>query len=75
MAVGALIPLLVARVAATVVVASALGCLGHDLVLLRPAIADTPTSAANGLLDTVTHAGTEVMKFGFDAAEGFLVSI
>lgn len=75
MAVRALIPLLVARVAATVVVASALGCFGHDLVLLRPAVADTPTSATNGLLNTVTHAGTEIVKFGFDAAERFLVSI
>lgn len=46
-AVRALVPLLVAGVAVAVIVASTLGSIGQDLVVLGPCVADAPPSTAD----------------------------
>ena len=55
-AVRALVPLLVAGVAVAVVVASTLGSIGQDLVVLGPCVADAPSSTADRCSLSVINA-------------------
>ena len=55
-AVRALVPLLVAGVAVAVVVASTLGSIGQDLVVLGPSVADAPSSTADRCSVSVVNA-------------------
>lgn len=59
--------MLVAGVAPPVVVAGASGRFGHNLVLLGPAVADTPASAADGHGLAVAHTGASVVELGLGA--------
>lgn len=63
-AVGALVPLLVASVAVAVVVASASGCVREDFVRSLPVVAGAPRSAADGRSLLVGDASSRAVKVG-----------
>ena len=55
-AVRASVPLLAAGVAVAVIVACTLGSIEQDLIVLRPSVADAPSSTPDGCSVSVVNA-------------------